>query len=377
MDLSNLFNFPKIVVQAFALLSAPQVLASASVPGANVPEIHVPSGFKVSIYATATEGARSMALGDDGTVYVGTRDIGKVYAIRDRNGDGTADDVRVLVENIEMPNGVATLKGDLYIADMTGIRRVRAALLKSDKPVAPETIFEGFPAKKRHGWRYLKVGPDGLLYTAIGVPCNICLPEGPYEGRLIRLDPSHPVPEILAEGLRNSVGLEFRSGARDLWLTDNGRDWLGDDIPPDELNHWTGTMVHFGYPVCHGKAVIDPDYGQPGNCRDKRTPEWEFPAHMASLSVHFYRGSMFPDLKDQLLVVQHGSWNRSSPVGYRIASVEFVNGAPSAVHVFADGWLQSDGMVLGRPVDTLELPDGSLLVSDDHADVIYRISKSP
>ncbi len=357
------------------LLSGSAVGVSDESPGSTVGYIRVPQGLKVTVYASAVEGARSMTVGDDGTLFVGTRDTGRVYAIRDENGDGVADKTRVLVENLVFPNGVAVIRGNLYIADMTGIRRVPASQLKSPDPVRPETVFEGFPGKKHHGWKYMKAGSDGNLYLAVGVPCNICRPEGPYEGRLIRIDPNHPSPVVLAEGLRNSVGLEFGSGPNDIWLTDNGRDWLGDDLPPDELNHWTGSPSHFGYPACHGKGVKDPEYGEEGGCFSKTPPAWEFKAHVAALTPHFYRGRMLPDsYQGQMLVIQHGSWNRSVPDGYRIALLRFSEGKPVAEEVFADGWLNSEGKVLGRPADLLELPDGSLLVSDDYADRIYRIS---
>lgn len=352
--------------------------ATASLkPGDPVADIHVPEGFRISVYAGPLEDARSMALGEDGTIYIGTRDAGNIYAIRDVNGDGIADESRILVKDLVFPNGLAILKGDLYIADMTGIRRVPNAQLHSHTPVEPVTVFEGFPAKKHHGWKYLKAGSDGFLYLAVGVPCNICQPEGPYEGRLLRIDPSNPKPEILAEGLRNSVGLTFGEEG-DLWLTDNGRDWLGDTLPPDELNHWVRKGTHFGYPECFGVKGVDPDLGREGVCQQRMPPTWEFPAHMAPLGLLFYQGTSFPaSYHHQLLVAQHGSWNRSERHGYRLVILKFRKGFPVSEQVFAEGWLKSDGTVMGRPVDLLELKDGSLLVSDDYSGLIYRISAIP
>lgn len=349
--------------------------ATASLqPGDPVPDIHVPEGFRVSVYAGPLEDARSMALAEDGTIYIGSRDAGNVYAIRDVNSDGIADESRVLVKDLVFPNGLAILNGDLYIADMTGIRRVPNDQLHSKGPVQPQTVFEGFPAKKHHGWKYLKAGADGMLYLAVGVPCNICQPEGPYEGRLIRIDPVNPKPEILAEGLRNSVGLTFGEGG-DLWLTENGRDWLGDGLPPDELNHWVTKGSHFGYPECFGQKGIDPDYGREGVCQQRTAPAWEFPAHMAPLGLLFYQGTAFPaSFRHHLFVAQHGSWNRSVPHGYRVVILKFKRGLPVSEQVFAEGWLKSDGTVMGRPVDLLELKDGSILVSDDYTGLIYRIS---
>ena len=361
---------------ALILSGCTQATASLK-PGDLLPDIRVPEGFKIAVYAGPIEDARSMALGADGTLYVGSRDAGNVYAIRDMNSDGVADESRILVKDLTFPNGLAILNGDLYIADMTGIRRIPQSQLHTMTPVAPETVFEGFPAKKHHGWKYLKAGTDGMLYLAVGVPCNICQPEGPYEGRLLRIDPSNPHPEVLAEGLRNSVGLTFGK-AGDLWLTENGRDWLGDSLPPDELNHWVKKESHFGYPQCFGSNGIDPDLGLEGVCEHRTPPAWEFPAHMAPLGLLFYEGTSFPEAyRDQLLVAQHGSWNRSVPHGYRVVMLKFKKGQPVAEQVFAEGWLKSDGTVTGRPVDLLELRDGSLLISDDYAGLIYRVSALP
>ncbi|MEY4684253.1 MAG: hypothetical protein RLZ25_712 [Pseudomonadota bacterium] len=374
--LSRFFERSLGLLMATAILTG-CVKATASLkPGDAVSEIHVPEGFKVSVFAGPLEDARSMALGDDGTIYIGSRDAGNVYAVRDINADGIADESRVLVKDMIFPNGLAFLRGDLYIADMTGIRRVPAAQLHATTPVVPLTVFEGFPAKKHHGWKYLKAGPDGKLYLAVGVPCNICQPEGPYEGRLLRMDPSDPKPEVLAEGLRNSVGLTFGNQG-DLWLTDNGRDWLGDTLPPDELNHWVKAGTHYGYPECYGAKGIDPDFGREGLCQQRTPPAWEFPAHMAPLGLLFYQGTAFPEsYRHQLLVAQHGSWNRSAPHGYRVVMLKYKKGLPVSEQVFAEGWLKSDGTVIGRPVDLLELKDGSLLVSDDYSGLIYRISVS-
>ncbi|MEN9680190.1 MAG: hypothetical protein RLZZ627_83 [Pseudomonadota bacterium] len=359
---------------ATLILSGCAAATASLKPGDPVPEIHVPDGFQVTVYAGPLEDARSMALGNDGTIYIGSRDAGQVYAILDRNSDGIADEARVLVKDLVFPNGLAFLNGNLYIADMTGIRSISAEKLQSKSPVEPSTVFEGFPAKKHHGWKYLKAGPDGKLYLAVGVPCNICQPEGPYEGRLLRLDPSNPKPEVLAEGLRNSVGLTF-GDHNDLWLTENGRDWLGDALPPDELNHWVQKGTHFGYPECFGSHGIDPEFGREGVCQTRTPPAWEFPAHMAPLGLLFYQGSAFPErFRGQLLVAQHGSWNRSVPHGYRVVMLRFKKGQPVSEEIFAEGWLKADGSVMGRPVDLLELKDGSLLVSDDYSGFIYRIS---
>lgn len=340
-----------------------------------------PEGFKLAadlelkVYASGVPGARMMTRSDDGTVYVGTRDEGRVYALRDLNGDGTADEVRTVLEGLRFPNGVAILEGDLYIAELTRLIRVRQKDLQS--PMAPsfEVVYDGFPPEPHHGWRTLEKGPDGWLYLAIGVPCNSCKPAGPLQGRLIRIHPHEGRMDVLAEGLRNSVGLAFEPKRSVLWLTEHGRDYLGDEWPPDELNRYDGHAVHYGFPFCHGQKIVDPEFGDVGHCAEQQPPAWEFPAHVAPIGLLFYEGTALPErFHGQCLVAQHGSWNRADPSGYRLVLIRMENGRPVSETVFVEGWLTPQKKVKGRPVDLLELPDGSLLISDDHADVIYRLT---
>jgi glucose/arabinose dehydrogenase len=338
-------------------------------------QIKLPPGFHIALYTDKTPNARSMALGDDGTVYVGTMSEGKVYAVRDNDRDGRADQVLTLASGLNAPNGVAYLKGDLYVAEIERIVKLPQIAASLANPPKPQLVYGGYPSDWHHGWKYLKAGPDGKLYVPVGAPCNICKPEKDIYASLTRLDPDGSHFEIVAHGIRNTVGFDWHPQTGQLYFNDNGRDWLGDDLPPEELNRLDKPGQHFGYPYCHAGKIADPEFGEQRPCSDFIPPVWTYPAHVAPLGLHFYRGSQFPEAyRGQLFVAQHGSWNRSTPQGYRLAVVKFRDGQPVADEVFADGWLELNEKVLGRPVDVLELPDGSLLVSDDRRGAIYRIS---
>lgn len=337
--------------------------------------IRLPPGFSIALYTDKTPEARSLSLGEDGTVYVGTMSEGKVYALRDEDGDGRAERVLTLASGLNMPNGVAYYKGDLYIAEIHRIIKLKEIARRLSDPPKPEVVIDDYPRDRHHGWKYLRVGPDGKLYVPVGAPCNICLSENPLYASLTRLDLDGKNREIYAFGIRNTVGFDWHPGTGELFFSDNGRDWLGDDLPPEELNHAPKLGLHFGYPYCHAGEIADPEFGKKKACSDFTGPAWKFPAHVAPLGIRFYQGSQFPDdYRGQLFVAQHGSWNRSRPAGYRVALVRFRDGKPVSDEIFADGWLGSDGKVLGRPVDVLELADGSLLISDDLRGVIYRIT---
>jgi glucose/arabinose dehydrogenase len=236
-------------------------------------------------------------------------------------------------------------------------------------------VYDQFPTDKRHGWKYLRFGPDNKLYTAVGAPCNICNPEKEIYASLVRLNPDGSDFEIIAKGIRNTVGFDWQPETNALFFSDNGRDYLGDDKPPDELNQWSGKGEHFGYPYCHGGEIADPEFSAGKKCSQFTAPAWKFKAHIAPLGIRFYQGNQFPDeYENQLLVAQHGSWNRTVPQGYRVALVKFNQGKAISEQDFISGWLTKEGEVLGRPVDILTLPDGSLLISDDKLGVIYRVS---
>lgn len=339
--------------------------------------IRLPPGFVISVFSDQVPGARQMALGDDGTVYVGSLDAGKVYALTDANVDGRADPAVTVASGLNAPNGVAWLKGDLYVAEVSRIGRIGDISHHRNGPQQPATVYDGYPGDRHHGWKYLRAGPDGKLYTAVGAPCNVCQPEKDIYATLTRLDSDGKAFEIIARGLRNSVGFDWHPQSGELWLTDNGRDWLGKDRPPDELNRLTRPGLNFGFPHCFGADISDPEFGKEAPCSAFTPPAWSFPAHVAALGLRFYTGSQFPaDYRNQLFVAQHGSWNRSPPQGYRVALVRFEDDRPVAETAFAEGWLRPDGKITGRPVDVLQMPDGALLVSDDQSGAIYRITYS-
>lgn len=368
-------QFTKTVILVLIGIAA---AVQADTSAVRLDAIKLPAGFHIGLFTDQIPNARSLTLGEDGTVYVGTLSTGKVYALRDANRDGRADSVQVVASGLNAPNGVAYLSGDLYIAEISRIVKLKDIGAHLGNPPQPEVVYEGYPSDKHHGWKYLRVGPDGKLYAPVGAPCNICLSENEIFATLTRLDPDGKNLEIFARGIRNTVGFDWQPQTRELWFTDNGRDMLGDDIPPEELNHAPRAGLHFGYPYCHAGSIADPEYGGAKPCKDFAPPAWKFPAHVAPLGMHFYRGNAFPEAyRGQLFVAQHGSWNRKQPQGYRVVLVRFQNGQPASDEVFAEGWLQPNGEVLGRPVDILELQDGSLLLSDDSRGAIYRISYQP
>ncbi len=355
------------------------VFATGAVASDGVLEkIRLPPGFRISYFADGTPNARSMALGDDGTVYVGTFKEGKVYALRDPDGDGKADTVQTIASGLNAPNGVAVVGEDLYVAEIHRIVKFEHIASRLGDPPSPKVVYDAYPKELHHGWKYLRVGPDRKLYVPVGAPCNICLPEQDIFATLTRLNPDGSQFEIYARGIRNTVGFDWHPGTGQLFFTDNGRDWLGNDSPPEELNTATQPGQHFGYPFCHAGTIADPEFGKARACGEFTAPAWTFPAHVAPLGIRFYRGQQFPaDYRQQALVAQHGSWNRSPPQGYRVVLVKFRDGKPVGERIFADGWLQPNGKVLGRPVDVLEQTDGSVLISDDHRGAVYRIRYQP
>jgi glucose/arabinose dehydrogenase len=336
--------------------------------------IDLPEGFKIETYATGLDDARSLAKGPRGTIFVGNRQEDKVYLLRDTNGDFKADERYVLAEGLNMPNGVAYHKGDLYVAEVSRILRFPNIMEQYNQNPSYEVIYDDFPTDRHHGWKYIAFGPDGKLYVPVGAPCNICDPEQDIYASITRMDPDGSNLEIFAEGIRNTVGFTWHPQTGALWFTDNGRDRMGDNKPPDELNKAPQKGMHFGYPYCHGRDIPDPRFGKGKSCDNYTAPVQELGPHVAALGMIFYTGNMFPDqYNQQILIAEHGSWNRSEKIGYRIMMVELENGKAVSYKPFAEGWLQGE-QVWGRPVDILQLHDGSLLVSDDYGDVIYRIS---
>lgn len=344
-------------------------------------KLTLPANFKIDVWAADIPNARSMAISDNGIVFVGNRQENNVYAVVDENNDGKADFKYILAEDLRMPNGVAYRDGDLYVAEVNRILRFKDIENTLNNP-SYEVIYEEYPEEGHHGWKFIAFGPDGLLYVPVGAPCNICESENPIFASITRIDvkSANPQPEIFAHGVRNSVGFDWHPTTGDLWFTDNGRDMMGDDIPNCELNRATTAGQHFGYPYWHEGSVKDPDFGSKGKAQDQYVaPAAKLGAHTAPLGMRFYEGEMFPQsYKNQVIVAKHGSWNRTKKSGYVVA-VEKV-GSDSKVNgeeIFISGWLnEATQEAWGRPVDVQELPDGSLLVSDDMANVIYRVSYS-
>ena len=339
------------------------VLPSAA---AEMTDITLPPGFHIGVFAGNVPNARQMALGPPGVVFVGSLSEGKVYAIR-------AVKVYVLASGLNMPSGLAYRDGALYVAAVNRILKFPDVARDLEKPPKPEVVSDAYPSDRHHGWKFIAFGPDGKLYVPVGAPCNICEVSG-LHGTITRLDLSGAKPEIVARGVRNSVGFDFHPQTRELWFTDNGRDWLGDDQPPDELNHVTKAGQHFGFPFCHGDGLKDPEHNAGKNCGDFTAPARLLGPHVAAIGMRFYTGTMFPEkYRNSVFIAEHGSWNRTTPVGYRVSFVKIEDGKAVSYEPFAAGWLKGSS-ASGRPADVLVMPDGALLVSDDKAGRIYRIS---
>jgi glucose/arabinose dehydrogenase len=335
--------------------------------------VRLPTGFKLEVYADDVPGARSMALGQRGTLFVGTRARGgKVYAISGTPGTAVKPTVRVIADNLNLPNGVAFRDGALYVAEISRILRYDDIEATLATPPQAKVVRDDLPKDGHHGWRFISFGPDGKLYVPIGAPCNVC--NEPKYAVITRMNADGSGHEVFARGIRNTVGFTWHPATRQLWFTDNGRDYLGDDQPPCELNVATRAGLDFGFPYCHGKDIKDPEYGKLGECGKITPPVQQLGAHVAPLAVKFYTGTRFPDAyRNQAFIAEHGSWNRSEKSGYRITVVTLEGNKAVKYQPFATGFHRG-GEVYGRPVDLLVLEDGSMLVSDDTAGAIYRIS---
>lgn len=335
-------------------------------------KIRLPDGFEISIYASDVPGARSMALGPNGTLFVGTR-VGKVYAIVDRNRDNRADEVITVARGLRMPNGVALRGGALYVGEVSRVLRYDNIEARLSNPPTPVVVNDTFPGDRHHGWKFIRFGPDGQLYVPVGAPCNVCERSDGRYALIMRMNPDGTGLEVFARGVRNTVGFDWHPETKTLWFTDNGRDWLGDDVPPDELNHAPRKGLHFGFPYCHGGDISEPEFGEKHACEEFVPPAMKLGPHVAAIGMRFYTGTMFPErYRNQIFIAEHGSWNRSTPIGYRVTLVRLEENRAVTYEVFAEGWLQGNA-AWGRPADVLVMPDGALLVSDDRAGVIYRI----
>ncbi len=330
--------------------------------------ISLPPGFSIEVFAEVPN-ARSLAIGDAATIFVSNRRGKSVYAITTDANDRR--EVLEIASGLSTPNGIAFFHGDLYVALIDRVLRypdVESRL--HDMPTA-EVLDIDLPSETYHGWRYIGFGPDGKLYISIGAPCNICERDG--YSRIVRMNADGSQRETFATGIRNSVGFTWHPETHELWFTDNGRDMLGDDLPADELNHAPVAGMNFGFPYCHAGEILDPEFGAGKSCTDFTPPARKLGPHVASLGVVFYTGREFPaEYQGQIFIAEHGSWNRSEKIGYRVSLVRLDDGKAISYEVFAEGWLQGQE-VSGRPVDLLVLNDGSMLVSDDNAGKVYQI----
>lgn len=361
---------PRAFLPALALALAFATAAAAAPP---IERVKLPPGFEITVFAEGVRNARSMALGDKGWLFVGTRSAGNVYAIRH---DGTkALETVTIASGLNMPNGVALKDGALYVAEVNRVWRYDAIEASLPKAPKPALVYDRYPTDRHHGWKFIRFGPDGWLYVPVGAPCNVCDREDPY-ATITRLKPDGSAMEVVARGVRNTVGFDWHPVTKELWFTDNGRDMMGDDVPPDELNHAPRAGMHFGFPHCHGGDIPDPDFGKARQCAEFTPPAQRFGAHVASLGMRFYTGAMFPaEYRHQAFIAEHGSWNRSRKSGYRVMRAKVEGGKVAGYGVFAEGFLDPEtDRAWGRPVDVQVMPDGALLVSDDHADAIYRIA---
>ncbi len=340
-------------------------------------KIKLPPGFEISVFADKVTNARSMCLSPGGTLFVGTRKDGRVYAIRDEDGDYRADKTYVLDQELFMPNGVAFRNGSLYVAEVNRILRYDNIESQLDNPPEPVVVYDKYPDDKWHGWKYIAFGPDDKLYVPVGAPCNVCDGKGDIYATITRMDPDGSNMEIFAKGVRNSVGFNWHPETKDLWFTENGRDWMGDDMPACELNHAPKAGMHFGFPYCHQGDAPDDKFAKDRTCDEFTPPAQKLGPHVAPLGMEFYQGKQFPKMyKHQVLVAEHGSWNRKDRIGYRVMMVKLEGNKAVSYEPFAEGWMENGEEPWGRPVDLEHLPDGSILVSDDFADAIYRISYS-
>ncbi len=352
----------------------PALTARAEIP---LDLLKVPGGHEITLVAEVP-GARQLALGDAGTLFVGSRNGDSVTALRDRDGDGVYDQRFAIGTGMTIPNGVAVHQGDLYVAEVSRIWRYPAIEQRLPEIPARQLITDQLPRNRHHGAKYLAPGPDGWLYFNVGAPCNVCLPDNPLFATISRINPRSGRIETVAQGVRNSVGMDWHPVSGQLWFTDNGRDLLGDDLPDDELNRLTEPGQHFGFPFFHsdhkGRPVPDPVYAATAETNDFVAPVMGLGAHVAALGMTFYHGDQLPKATgNTLFIAEHGSWNRSQKSGYRVMKLQTEEDRVISHKPFVTGFLQGQS-AWGRPVDVLVDKDGSLLISDDQAGAIYRVS---
>jgi glucose/arabinose dehydrogenase len=352
--------------------ASPALPASEADLEKNLKAVKLPKGFKISVYASGVNSARQMAWGDKGTLFVGSFGVGTVYAITDKDGK---KEVKPILKGLKMPTGVAFRNGALYVVDIDKILKYENAEASLDKMPEPKVVYSDMPAYVAHGWKYLTFDKEGRLYVPFGPPCNVCLPPTSLS-QVRRVNPDTGEAELMAIGVRNSVGGDIDPRTGDYWFTENARDWVSDELPSDKLNRIAKMGAHYGYPYCHQGNMLDPKYGKGHKCSDYTPPVLNLGAHVAPLGMKFYTGKQFPsEYSNNILIAEHGSWNRHKYQGARIMRViTDPQGKSAKQEVFASGWLSGDKSYSGRPADIVIAADGSILVADDWAGAIYRIS---
>jgi len=370
---------PGFIVALTSLVVGVAVIAPTATAQSALPldRIKLPPGFAIETIARVPN-ARGMTWGDKGTLFVGTNE-GRVFALTFPAGSlGGAPAIHVVASGLRDPAGVAFRNGALYVSAVSRILRLDDIEARLASPPSPVVVTDAFPTDGHHGRKFIAFGPDGKLYVPVGAPCNVCAPDPDRYANIQRMNPDGSGREIVARGVRNSVGFDWDPRTKDLWFTSNGRDMMGDDVPPDTLNHLTKVPQHFGYPYCHGGTIADPEFGARRPCSDFTPPAQNLGPHVAALGMRFYTGAQFPAAyRNAVFIAEHGSWNRSRKIGYRVSVVRLdATGRPIAYEPFAEGWLQGES-AWGRPADVLVAPDGSLLVADDSAGAIYRIRHQP
>ena len=377
---------PFLLALGTGLLAASIVTAASQQGASPLASLVLPTGFHADVFADGVENAREMALAPGGTVFVGSRSAGKVHAVVDSNGDHKADKVMLIASGLDQPNGVAMRNGALYVATASKLLRFDDIEKHLDAPPAPVTIREDLPNPKTgHSWKFIAFGPDDMLYMSVGAPCNVCT-SPPMVSAIVRMKPDGSDMAVFAEGVRNSVGFDWQPATHELWFTDNGRDLLGDDVPNDELNVAWKAGLHFGFPYCHQGDVADPQFGAERACSTTEPPVLKLGAHVAAIGFTFYTGNMFPaGYKNAAIIAEHGSWNRSTPSGYRVMVAHTEGRKVTGYEPLVDGFLPgltsgspggrgAGAAAIGRPADVLQMPDGSILISDDTGNRLIRVS---
>ncbi|MGE0315189.1 MAG: sorbosone dehydrogenase family protein [Lautropia sp.] len=355
---------------------APLAGKLTATPASEIPidRLKLPPGFKVEVWATGLPGGRAMAMGDDGKLYVGTRGIGRVYEVADT---GSERKVRTVVDKLVQPAGVAFKDGSLYVMAIDKVLRFDG--ISKNPGVAPVDLTDRFklPKEQHHNWKYIAFGPDGKLYVPFGAPCNICKLPSPEYAQIRRYEPDGSGMEVLATGIRNSVGFDWHPVTKELWFSNHGRDWLGDDTPNDTLNRIRAKGLNFGFPYCHQGEIADPDVKKADACAGVEKPVAKMGPHAATMGVTFYTGQMFPpEYRNVLFNARKGSWNRTKKIGYDVVTVKAsADGSDAKIEPFMTGFMnEADQSFWGRPAYLLQMRDGSLLVSDEQLGAIYRIT---